>query len=213
MYPVLCSHRHLVILLIGGLIACGQPEQTEPPETESSQDVVPNTLTQSEIDAGWQLLFDGNTLTGWHKYGGEPVGAAWTVEDGAITLVPAELDDWQAKEGGDIVTDSLFEDFELSLEWKISAGGNSGIMYMVHESDEYEYPWQTGLEMQVLDNDGHPEGQYETHRAGDLYDLIAAPDGLTLPFGEWNQVRIRKARGKRRAVAEWITRCIVRTVD
>lgn len=138
----------------------------------------------------WTALFDGASYDGWHRFGGGPVGASWIIEDGAMAFVP------DSGQGGDIVTDAEFSNFELTLEWKISPGGNSGIMYLVGESDVYDAPWKTGPEMQVLDNDGHPDGQIETHRAGDLYDLIAADPQGTRPVGEWNEVKIVLNEGR-----------------
>lgn len=139
----------------------------------------------------WISLFDGETTEGWHTYGKEGIGSAWKVEDGALYLDASQKEDWQVVGGGDIVTDQEFEDFHLKLDWKISKAGNSGIMFYVHEdTSQYEYPWQTGPEMQVLDNERHPDGQIYKHQAGDLYDLIAASEDAAKPVGEWNEVEI-----------------------
>jgi cytochrome c len=152
----------------------------------------PNHLSEEEVAGGWRLLFDGKSFDGWHRYGNQPVGSAWIIEDGAITLVPGDEPDWSEKYGGDIVTDSVFEDFELSLEWKISPGGNSGVFFLVDESPAKENVDYQGLEMQVLDNDLHPDGAEATHRAGDLYDLIEADTVAVRSVGEWNHARIVK---------------------
>lgn len=139
----------------------------------------------------WISLFDGETTEGWHTYGRAGVGSAWKVKDGTLYLDASQKDDWQVAGGGDIVTDREFDDFHLKLDWKISEAGNSGIMFYVHEdTSQYEYPWQTGPEMQVLDNEKHPDGQIYKHRAGDLYDLIAASEDAARPVGEWNEVEI-----------------------
>jgi cytochrome c len=93
--------------------------------------------------------------------------------------------------GGDLVYyREKFRDFELSLQWKISPGGNSGIFYFVKDETE-NVAWRTGIEMQVLDNDGHKDGKIQTHRAGDLYDLIAADPETVRPPGDWNDVLLR----------------------
>jgi len=103
---------------------------------------------------GWVSLFDGKSVNGWHKYGGAAAGTAWKVADGALYLDTSMKSSWQIANGGDIVTDKEYENFDLKLEWKISPGGNSGIMFNVHEdSVKYKYPWNTGPEMQVLDNE------------------------------------------------------------
>ena len=104
------------------------------------------------------------------------VDEGWQVVDGAIK---------RTKKAGDLVTDKEYADFELKLEWKISPCGNSGIMYNVVESPDYDYVWQTGPEMQVLDNVCHPDAKIETHRAGDLYDLIACRYVTVNPAGCW----------------------------
>jgi hypothetical protein len=139
----------------------------------------PNTLTPAERAAGWTLLFDGRTPRGWRGYMKKGVPAGWEVEDGTLT---------RAAKAGDIITDKQYRDFELTLEWKISEGGNSGIMYRVAEGAEATY--ETGPEMQVLDDARHPDGQNRLTSAGSDYGLYAAPAGVVRPAGEWNQVRI-----------------------
>ena len=152
-----------------------------------------NTLTAKEKKEGWKLLFDGKTFNGWHTFKSDKVGAAWVVEDGAIRLNKKE-EGSPAKGGGDIVTAAEFENYELSLEWKIGPCGNSGIIFNVVESPEYQNTWQTGPEMQVLDN-CHPDGKIEKHRAGNLYDLIKSPTESVKPAGEWNLAKIISNKG------------------
>ena len=143
----------------------------------------------------WISLFDGKTTAGWHTYGKNTIGKAWKIEDGALRLDAAAKKEWQTAEGGDIVTDMEFENFHLKLEWKIAPRGNSGIIFYIHEDpSKYKYPWETGPEMQVLDNGsatepGHPDGKIASHRSGDLYDLVIAREA-TRPPGEWNEVEI-----------------------
>ncbi|MBM3412962.1 MAG: DUF1080 domain-containing protein [Bacteroidetes bacterium] len=154
-------------------------------------------LLRDEKKEGWTLLFDGKSTTGWHKYGGKPIGAAWKVEDGALFLDPTHKNDWQVLDGGDIVTDREFKNFHLKLEWKIAQKGNSGIMFFVHEDTTiYNWPWMSAPEMQILDNTGHADGKISKHRAGDLYDLISCNIETVKPFGEWNQVEIRSVNGQ-----------------
>jgi hypothetical protein len=150
-----------------------------------------NTLTPAEQAAGWELLFDGKTTNGWHAYNKPAVGPEWKVEDGAL-----HLDPHAAPKGRDIVTNNEFENFDLKVQWKISKNGNSGILFLVKESPEYEASFHTGPEMQVLDNDGHPDGRIHKHRAGDLYDLIASSSEPVRPVGEWNDAEIRLDHGK-----------------
>jgi hypothetical protein len=105
--------------------------------------------------------------------------AGWQVIDGALTRVDT---------AGDIVTNDKYGNFELALEWKVTEGGNSGIFYRVGEDSDY--PWQTGLEMQVLDDARHPDGRSPLTSAGALYAIYPAPRGVVRPAGEWNAVRI-----------------------
>lgn len=157
----------------------------------------PNTLTAKQEAEGWQLLFDGQSVSGWHKYGNLPVGSAWKIADGALFLDAAEKDNWQIKGGGDIVSDDEFDNFHLRLDWKIDTCGNSGVMFYVHEdSVKYQYPWMTGPEMQVLDNSCHPDGKIIKHRAGDLYDIITSAPETVKPALEWNQAEIKSVNGE-----------------
>lgn len=153
------------------------------------------TLSRKEVKDGWELLFDGKTITGWHSYGKKHLGTAWKVDEGAIHLDASKKKDWQIKDGGDIVTEDEFDNFHLKLEWKIAKNGNSGIILYVHEDSQFKFPWETGPEMQVLDNSGHPDSKIITHRAGDLYDLISATPETVRSFGEWNQVEIKSLNG------------------
>lgn len=156
-----------------------------------------NILTQAEIDDGWKLLFDGKTTTGWRNYKSDKIGSSWVVEDGALTLKVEKKADGKtrAKDGGDIISEEQFENFELSLEWKISPCGNSGIMYNVVEGPDYEKVYHTGPEIQVLDNSCHPDAKIHTHRAGDLYDMIACSEETVKPAGNWNAVLLKVEKG------------------
>lgn len=167
----------------------------------TSTNVLQNQLTNKEKSDGWQLLFDGKSTNGWHTYGKESAGQSWTVKDGAIFLDEANKKNLSDKEGGDLVTNEEYDNFDLKLDWKIGPKGNSGVIFYIHE-DPAKYPatYNTGLEMQVLDNGtpikpGHPDGKLYTHRAGDLYDLLAAKE-VANAQGEWNQAEIKCLNGK-----------------
>lgn len=156
-----------------------------------------NSLTDQEKADGWVLLFDGSTTAGWHTYGRDSVGKAWKVIDGALVLDTSAKKDWQTAEGGDICTNDEYANFDLKLQWKIAPAGNSGIIFYVHEdTTAYPYTWQSGPEMQVLDDARHPDGKIEKHHAGDLYDLIASAQPAAKPVGEWNDVEIKAVNGK-----------------
>ncbi len=155
-----------------------------------------NQLTTAEKKDGWKLLFDGTTTDGWHTYGKKDIGSAWKTDNGTLHLDASKKSGYQTSGGGDIVTRDEYENFDLKLEWKISKGGNSGVLFLVKESPEYKESWNTGPEMQVLDNDVHPDGKIHKHRAGDLYDLIASSSEPVHAVGEWNDVEIKLDHGK-----------------
>jgi len=181
---------------VGMLAACSAPK-TE----ESSNDSLAVEAPAEE----WISLFDGQTFNGWSKYGGGEVGKAWKIENGELYLDAANKAGWQTGDGGDIVTNEEFENFHFKYEWKIAPNGNSGVIFLVHEAPEYQYPWQTGPEMQVLDNAGHPDAKIISHRAGDLYDLIVSSEETVKSAGEWNQAEIIINQGKLDLVLNGVT--------
>lgn len=160
-----------------------------------------NSLTEAERKAGWQLLFNGKDLNEWHAYGKKDLGNAWKVNDqGEVYLdVSQKGDNWQVDK--DLVTNEAFSNYELKLDWKIGACGNSGIIYNVTERPDLDYPWLTGPEMQVLDNSCHPDAELESHRAGTLYDMIPVSINTVKAAGEWNRVRLVVTDGK---VEHWL---------
>ncbi|RLD31255.1 MAG: DUF1080 domain-containing protein, partial [Bacteroidetes bacterium] len=150
-----------------------------------------NTLSKAEKDDGWVLLFDGKTSDGWRAYKKDHFPSGWQVVDGTLHCIGSGRGEAGSKEGGDIIYDKKFQNFNLSLEWKISEGGNSGIFYLGEE--ELETIWRTAPEMQVLDNDKHPDaklGKDGNRMAGSLYDLIPAKPQNAKPAGEWNQIEL-----------------------
>lgn len=139
----------------------------------------PNTLTAAERAAGWRLLFDGKTTSGWRAYKGADMPAGWQVVDGALTRVA---------QAADIITTEKFRDFELSLDWNVEPGGNSGIFYRAIEGPQWIY--QGAPEYQILDDERHADGKAELTSAGSNYALHPVPRGVVKPAGEWNQSRI-----------------------
>ena len=154
----------------------------------------PNALTNAEKEAGWRLLFDGTTTAGWRGYKSEKMPPSWKVVDGSLVSKPAP-----GEQTNHVVTVEQFDDFELSLEWKMVAGGNSGIMYRATE--EREWPWDSGPEYQILDNAGHLDGNNPLASASACYAVYPPAKDLTRPLGEWNQTRI-VANGNR--IEHWL---------
>jgi len=162
----------LTELILGGLILA----------SVSLIAAAPNSLTDTEKAAGWKLLFDGQSLTGWRAYGSAAKpGDGWKAEDGLLKKL-------KGVRGGDIVTEQKFGDFELSWEWRIEAGGNNGVKYLVTE----ERRGAPGHEYQLIDDDGHPDGRLGPKRqTASFYEVLAptADKPMRKP-GEWNHSRI-----------------------
>lgn len=170
---------------------------TESAEAPKSAVAGPNQLSEAEKADGWILMFDGTTSTGWRGVNKPGFPAAWKIEDGALKCVGSGRGEAGAADGGDILYDKQFSNFRLKLEWKISEGGNSGIFYLGKEVAGQPI-WQTAPEMQILDNERHPDsflGVDGNRKAGSLYDLIPAKPQNAKPAGEWNTVEIMVYRG------------------
>jgi len=164
------SIRTLALLLLAGGLVAGRARAAE-------DATPPNTLSDVEKKAGWKLLFDGRTTDGWRNYKGQGVKDGWQVVDGELRRV--------GKGAGDIITVDQFGAFELSIDYKISPGGNSGVMF--HVTEEEATPWRTGPEIQIQDN---VEGR-DPQKAGWVYQLYPANVDATRPAGEWNTLHIR----------------------
>lgn len=155
-----------------------------------------NTLTKAEAKAGWVLLFDGKSMENFKGFRKDAVPASWQLEEGAIALA--------GKGGGDIITKNEYENYELVIDWKISEGGNSGIIYNVSEDPQYNATYVTGPEMQVLDDLKHPDakmGKNGNRQAGSLYDLIPLSTPAVKPVGQWNTAKLLVNKGH---VEHWL---------
>jgi hypothetical protein len=156
-----------------------------------------NTLSKKEKKEGWVLLFDGKSTDQWRGYGKQEFPKGWTIEDGAIKCNGSGRGEAGARDGGDIITKEKYQNFELALEWKISEGGNSGI-FILGQEVEGQPVYMSAPEMQVLDNDKHPDaklGRDGNRKAGSLYDLIPAVPQNVKPVGQWNKVVITVFKG------------------
>ncbi|GAA3563107.1 DUF1080 domain-containing protein [Snuella lapsa] len=170
--------RSFIYLLITLVVTVSCKQKKENAIVEESSAEVIETNTKKE----WVTLFDGTSFDNWRGYRMDKMPSEWTIEEGAMAFTPGE------KGGKNIITKQKFTNFVLSLEWKISEKGNSGIFWSVFEDEKFNEAYQTGPEIQVLDNAKHPDSFVEggTHKAGSLYDMIACPDNLVKPAGEWN---------------------------
>ncbi|NUO63045.1 MAG: DUF1080 domain-containing protein [Gemmatimonadaceae bacterium] len=201
-------HPLLLAAATAALAACATTAASTPPAAATTTPVAsapvasvgaPNSLTAAERADGWTLLFDGSTLNGWRGLGSSGVPAGhWVVEDGAIRKiasgkVPVQADG-QPLAGGDLMSEGTYRDFELSWDWKVTPGANSGVKYNVSEALSVALQpihAAKGFEYQMIDDDRHADGKLPTHRSGALYDLIAPNERKSLrPVGEWNSSRI-----------------------
>lgn len=139
-----------------------------------------NTLTQQQKSAGWTLLFNGQDMSQWRNFKQKGLDSRWVVENGEMKLT--------GKGGGDILTKKQYENFDLRLEWKISKAGNSGIFIMADESGDQIY--SHAPEIQILDDELHPDNKFDSHLSGSLYDMIPSTKSSQKKAGQWNQVRI-----------------------
>ena len=140
----------------------------------------------TETSPKWEYIFDGETFNEWHVYNTESIGNEWSINNGELIFTNNE------EYGQDLVTDKEYTNFELSIEWNISENGNSGILYGVKELDEFDAPFKTGPEIQVLDNENYYTST-ELHKAPSLFDLVSS-DNKNIEVkthGNWNHVLIK----------------------
>jgi hypothetical protein len=187
----------LVVLIVSfsSLAGCGQ--RTERQAEEEAETVQHNVLTEEEIADGWELLFDGRTTTGWRGFRKDDltIDEGWYAHQG--TLVASGIG---GDIGGDIVTRRQFENFIFEAEWRISEGGNSGILYLVAE-EEYPAVYATGPEYQILDDEGYPDPLDPDQYTAANYGMHAPVNAPVKPAGEWNSTRIVVDNGN---VEHWL---------
>jgi hypothetical protein len=153
-----------------------------------------NVLSPVEEAEGWQLLFDGQSTSGWHLYNEGKIKSAWTVRNGELVCDPTI----EKVERGDLISDSVFTNYDFSFEWKISEAGNSGVFINVQEAPEFPTAWTTGPEYQLLDNANVPKEYLESGKfsAGCVYSLSPLLNEVQpKPFGQWNTSRILQQNG------------------
>ena len=188
----------VLALAASATAGCGQAEAGSRSEGAVAEDgaaasqAAANRLSAEEAAEGFELLFDGESLDAWRGFQMDDVPAGWSAKEGALAFTPGVG-------GGTLITRDTYTDFDLRLEWKVGEAGNSGIFFGIAESTESAF--QSGPEMQVLDNAGHYDGGNPLTSAGSNYGLHAPPEDVTRPVGEWNEVRIVR-HGNR--VVHWL---------
>lgn len=171
--------------IIMGIASCTDQGTRTTSSTDSTH--VETDSTMKDKDGKWISLFDGKTLNGWHAFNKPGEIKNWTIEDSAMVCLGAAKGDT----GGDIVTDNEYENFELTWDWKITKGGNSGVMYHVVESSKYKAPYETGPEYQLIDDIDFPGKLEEWQKTGADYAMNTTNDKKKVnPVGEWNTSKI-----------------------
>lgn len=155
-----------------------------------------NKLTPKEKKAGWKLLFDGKTLNGWRTYQNKK-SDSWSVKNGTIYCKGSTNDKSDLR--ADLITKEQFDNFDLSVDWKISPEGNSGIIYLFNENEKAAY--LTGPEYQIIDDKGFPQKLEDWQMTAANYAMDPAIGAVTKPVGEWNNTRIVVKDGR---VQHWI---------
>ncbi len=202
-------HYFLSIALITSLVACGSKDNKQQEEmnteTKTETKATPEILENPQVDIlgykadkdGYITLFDGKTFDGWRGYGKAEMPARWIIEDGTMKINGSGTGEGHSAEGGDIIFSHKFKNFELTVDWKVSKGGNSGIFYLAQEVKD-EPIYISAPESQILDNENHPDGKLgvDGNRcSSSLYDMIPAKPQNAKPYGEWNTTKIMVYKG------------------
>jgi hypothetical protein len=160
-------------------------------ESVKKDTTVMNTLSTEQVAAGWTLLFDGKDLKGWHPYKGQTT-SNWAADDGLLHCRPGGR-------SADLTSDGTYDDFEFEADWKIAPQGNSGIIYLA--SEEYDQPYLSGPEYQIVDDVNFPEKLEGWQKAGANYAMATPFVAAANPAGEWNHARIISMKGH---VEHWL---------
>ena len=173
-----------ILILMGGILfsSCKPKPSENLEETNLAQAV---QLTETQKEEGWKILFNGTSLENWRTFKGKE-NNTWEVLEGTLHCKP--FIEGQTEKRADLMTVEQFEDFELAFEWKISAQGNSGVIFRV--SEEYDQPYATGPEYQIVDDEGYPGDVKEVHFSGANYDMQGVSEKVVKPVGEWNQAML-----------------------
>ncbi|MDR1556905.1 MAG: DUF1080 domain-containing protein [Tannerellaceae bacterium] len=145
----------------------------------------PNTLSGAEKSAGWTLLFDGS-FNGWHGYNQKDIPDCWQIEDGCLTMKAVD----GSEQTQDLITGKEYKRFALSLEYKLTKGANSGLLFQVKEGLQYTYAYETGPEFQVIDHENWPDPLEDWQINGGNYAMYPPLEKNFKAIGEWNQLML-----------------------
>ena len=206
----------LFCLALGALVAlvsCGSSTKQATEETEENAAPAYSTMDKEQVDLskfkvddeGYIVLFDGSSLEGWRGYGKDEVPARWSIDDGCLKFSGTGTGEGQQGDGGDIIFAHKFKNFELSFDWKVSKGGNSGVFYLIQEVTTekdgetiLEPSYISAPEYQILDNANHPDaklGKDGNRQSASLYDMIPAKPQNQNPYDQWNEGSIMVYKG------------------
>lgn len=172
----------LLIAIAVLAVSCKDSDKNEEAQIDENDAMETENRDNDWVDLSW-----GEELDGWKAYNSGEI-TRWTIEDGVIAFTPSE----ESSGSENLITDKQYTSFELSLDWKIAEGGNSGIMWGVQEGEQFNEPYLTGPEIQILDNQRHPDAENGPIRqSGALYDMVPPGQDLTKPAGQWNEMVIR----------------------
>lgn len=177
----------VLIFIFFAILGC--KDKTEKPLDATTTELTVQTNFSSKGAGDWEILFDGTSMDHWKGYLTNEVSPNWKIEGDVLVLTPPN----ERKDGEsfNIVTRKDYTNFVLYLETNIAEGGNSGVFWGVKEDPKFGQPYQTGPEIQVLDNERHPDAKAgTTHQAGALYDMVAPSENVSNPAGEWNTMEI-----------------------
>jgi hypothetical protein len=177
--------RILFGLLIVVMISCGKSNTKDAQSlySEIDKNSNPNTLTSSEKENGWKLLFDGKTTNGWHGYNLKVFPDCWAIEEGTFTM-----NSTGSAEDQDIITNKLYRNFAFYLEYKLTRAANSGVIFQVAENPKYKFPYETGPEFQIIDHQNWPDSLQDWQINGANYAMYPPLNRPFKPIGEWNQL-------------------------
>lgn len=175
-------------LLLCSLLGCGAPGTDKEPDAlkllaELDPQAPINQLTEQEKELGWVLLSDGESFQHWHGYNMVTAPDCWVIEDGAFKV----LTEGGQESNKGLVSDKVYKDFALSLEFKLDTAANSGIIYQVAEDPKYTYPYETGPEYQVIDHENWPDPLEDWQICGANYAMYPPKAKPFKPVGEWNR--------------------------
>jgi hypothetical protein len=176
----------VLFVLLAVVLSCTQQANNNDPKAlydEVTKNVTPNTLTKNEQKAGWKLLFDGTTTDGWHGFNMKSFPDCWKIEDNCLTMNSVG-----GQEDQDIITNVKYKDFVLSLQYKLTKGANSGVIFQVAEDTMYKFPYETGPEFQVMDHENWPDKLETWQINGANYAMYPPMAHPYKPVGEWNDL-------------------------